>query len=72
VEVDAIPLDAFGVVSGIPHMYTRDVIFMRRENQYCLMKDGKSFIINVHKSKSRISLVSANQAKKLISLYCFS
>jgi hypothetical protein len=45
----------------------RDVIFMRRENQYPLLKDGKSFIINAHKGKSKISLVSANQAKKLIS-----
>jgi hypothetical protein len=40
---------------------------MRRENQYPLLKDGKSFIINAHKGKSKISLVSANQAKKLIS-----
>jgi len=48
-------------------MYMRDAIFMRRANQYRLIKDGKSFIINMHKNKSKISLVSANQAKKLIS-----
>nr|QHR91259.1 hypothetical protein Q903MT_gene5291 [Picea sitchensis] len=48
-------------------MYMRDAIFMRRANQYRLIKDGKSFIINAHKGKSKISLVSANQAKKLIS-----
>ena len=47
-------------------MYKRDVIFMRRANQYCLIKDGKCFIINVHIGKSKISLVSANQAKKII------
>nr|KUM48642.1 hypothetical protein ABT39_MTgene4657 [Picea glauca] len=40
---------------------------MRRANQYRLIKDGKPFIINAHKDKSKISLVSANQAKKLIS-----
>jgi uncharacterized protein (UPF0128 family) len=39
----------------------------QRANQYHLIKDGKSYIINAHKGKSKISLVSANQAKKLIS-----
>ena len=48
-------------------MYMRDAIFMWRSNQYQLIKDGKLFIINVHKGKLRISLISANQAKKLIS-----
>jgi len=48
-------------------MYMRDAIFMRRANLYRLIKDGKSYIINTHKGKSKISLVSANQAKKLIS-----
>jgi hypothetical protein len=31
-----------------------------------LIKDGDSFIINADKGKLKISLVSANQAKKLI------
>jgi hypothetical protein len=44
----------------------RDAIFMSRTNQGPFIKDGKSFIINAHKGKSKISLVSANQAKKLI------
>jgi hypothetical protein len=56
----------FGVVFGSPYMYMRDAIFMRRANQYHLIKDGKSFIINAHKGKSKISLVSAHQAKRLI------
>jgi hypothetical protein len=67
VEVDVVSLDVCGVVFGIPYMYMRDAIFTRRENQYCLIKDEKYFIINAHKGKSKISLVSANQAKKLIS-----
>jgi hypothetical protein len=67
VEVDVVPLDVCGVVFGSPYMYMRDAIFMRRENKYHLIKDGKYFIINAHKGKSNISLVSANQAKKLIS-----
>jgi len=50
-----------------PYMYIEDAIFIRRANQYSLIKDGKSFTINAHKGKSKISLVSANQSKKLIS-----
>jgi len=48
-------------------MYMHDAMFMRRANQYQLIKDGKSFIIKAHKGKSKISLVSANQVNKLIS-----
>jgi hypothetical protein len=61
-ELDIVPLDVCGVVFGSPYMYMRDVIFMQRANQYPLIKDGKSYIINAHKGKSKISLVSANQA----------
>jgi hypothetical protein len=66
VELDVVPLDVCGVVFGSPYMYMRHVIFMQRANQYRLIKDGKSYIINAHKGKSKFSLVSANQAKKLI------
>jgi hypothetical protein len=48
-------------------MYMRDVIFMWRDNHYHLIKDGKSFIINAHNDKHKLSLVSVNQANKLIS-----
>jgi hypothetical protein len=67
VELDVVPLDVCDVVFGTPYMYIRDVIFMWRANQYRLIKDGKSYIINTHKGKSKISMVSANQDKKLIS-----
>ena len=66
VEVDVVPLDVCGVVFGIPYMYNRDVIFKRRENIYCLIKEGRYFIPNVHIGKSKIYLVSSNQVKKLI------
>ena len=65
-ELYVVPLDVCGVVFGIPYMYIRDVIFMWRENQYYLIKDGNYYTINTHIEKSKISLVSANQAKKLI------
>jgi hypothetical protein len=48
-------------------MYKRDEIFMERANQCYFIKDGNSYIINTHKGKSKISSISANQAKKLIS-----
>ena len=51
VELDVVPLDMCGVVFGSPYMYIRDSIFMQRANQYCLITDGKSFIINTHKGK---------------------
>jgi hypothetical protein len=60
VEVDVVPLDVCGVVFGSPYMYKRDEIFMMRENQYHMTKDGKSFIINAHKIKSNIYMISAN------------
>jgi hypothetical protein len=67
VELDVVSLDVCRVVFEIPYMYTRDEIFMCRVNQYQLIKDGKSYIINMNKGKSKISLVSSNQAKKFIS-----
>ena len=67
VELAVVPFDVCEVVFGSLYMYMRDAIFMWRSNQYRLIKDGKSYIINAHKSNSKISLVSANQAKKLIS-----
>jgi hypothetical protein len=65
--MDIVPLYVCGVTFGSPYMYMRDAIFMRRANQYQMIKDGKSYIINVHKGKSNISLVGINQDKKLIS-----
>jgi hypothetical protein len=67
VELVVVPLDICGVVFEIHYMYMRDAIFMRRDNQYRLIKYGKSYIINTHKDKSNISLVSANHFKTLIS-----
>jgi hypothetical protein len=39
VELDVLPLDVCKVVFTIPYMYMRDVIFLQRTNQYCLIKD---------------------------------
>jgi len=56
--VDVVPIDVCGIVFGSPYMYTRDAIVMTRENQYQLIKDENSFIINAHKGKPYVSLVS--------------
>ena len=42
VELDVVPLDVYGVVFGSPYMYMRVAIFMRRSNQYQLIKDVES------------------------------
>jgi len=67
VESDEVPRSMCEVVFESPYMYMRGAIFIQRANQYQLIKDGNSYIINAHKDKLKISLVSANRAKKLIS-----
>lgn len=52
-DLDVVSLDVCGVVLESPYMYTRDAIFMRRANQYLLIKDGKSFVINTHKARQK-------------------
>jgi hypothetical protein len=58
-KVDVVPLNVCGVVFEMSYMYMMVVIFMRREKYYRLIKGRKSFIINAHKIKSKISLISA-------------
>jgi hypothetical protein len=53
IEVNVMPLDVYIVVLGSPYMYMMNDIFVKVENQYCLIKDGKSLIINAYKEKSR-------------------
>ncbi len=66
VELHVVPLDVSGVVFWSAYMYISNTIFMWRSNQYHLFKDEKSFTTNSHKGKSKISPVSAIEAKKLI------
>jgi hypothetical protein len=41
-------------------------IFRRRENQYSLIKYGNEYAINAHKDKSKLSLISVHQARRII------
>jgi hypothetical protein len=51
VELDIVPLDVCGVVFVSPYIYMRYPIFIWRDKQYILIKEGKSFTINAHKGK---------------------
>ena len=66
-QVSVAPLGMCVVVFGSPYMYIKDVIFMKKENWYHLIKNGNLFIMNANKYKSKISLVCAYKTKKLIS-----
>ena len=61
-----VPLDICEVVMGSPYIWDRDAIFLRRANQWKLVKEGKTYLINDYKGKEKISLLSTNQAKHLI------
>ena len=51
---------------GSPYMYDRKAIFYGEDNRYQLTKDGIDYIVRAHRMKTNISLVSANQMKRLI------
>jgi hypothetical protein len=63
---NVIPLDVYGVTLGSPYLYVKDDIFKRRANQYRVVKNGNAYIINAHKSKSKLSLISAHHPRRLI------
>ena len=66
VDLDAVTLDICGIVLGSPYMYDRKAIFYRETNMYYITKHGIEYIVRAHCMKTNISLVSANQMKRLI------
>ena len=60
------PLDICGIVLGSPYLYDRKAIFYREDNMYKLTKDGINYIVHAHRMKTNLSLVSANQMKRLV------
>jgi hypothetical protein len=60
------PMDICGDILGSLYLYIRDAMFRGRDNQYCLGKNVKSFVINTHKGKYKLSLISAHQDRTLI------
>jgi hypothetical protein len=43
-----------------------DALDLRILHKYRQIKDGKTFLVNAYKGKKKISLVSSNQAKRLV------
>ena len=66
VMVDVIPLDIYGVILGNPFMWDKDGIYYRRLNKLWLVKDGKVFWVNAHKSRNKLPMVISGQVKHLI------
>ena len=65
-NVDLVPLDIYGILLGSPYLYDRKAIFYREYNRYHLTKDGVEYIVHAHLMETNISLVSANQTKRLV------
>ena len=61
-----VPLDICGIVLGSPYLYDMKAIFYREDNRYQLTKDGIGYIVHADPMKTNLSLVSANQMKRLI------
>jgi len=66
VELDVIPLNICGFVLSSPYLYDQDAIFHRKENKYCLVKDGIEYIVRAHKIKTSLDLINVSQIKRLI------
>jgi len=61
--LDIVPLDVCGIVLGIPYLYDRDAIFLCKNNEYQLEKDGKLYIIRYDKSRNHV--IVSRQVKRL-------
>ena len=64
--MDVVLLYICGIVLGSPYLYDRKAIFYREYNRYQLTNYGVEYIIHAHRMKTNISLVSANQMKRLV------
>lgn len=59
-------LDVCDVVIGSPYLWDHDIIFMRRGNEWRLVKEEKPYLINTYNDKKNISLILINKAKPLV------
>ena len=66
VDIDVVPLDICGILLGIPYLYDRKDIFYNEDNRYQLTKDGIEYIVRAQCMQTNLSLVSANQMKRLV------
>ena len=66
VDLDVVPLDICGIVLGSPYIYDRKAIFYKEDNRYQLTKDVVEYIVHADRMKTNLSLVFANQMKRLV------
>jgi hypothetical protein len=66
VDLDVVPLDICGIVSGIPYLYDRKVVFFLHEKKYHLTKGGVEYIVRAHSMRVNTTLVSAWKMKRVI------
>jgi hypothetical protein len=66
VDLDVVPLNICGIVSGSPYLYDRKEVFFHPDKKYHLTKWGVGYIIRVHNMSVNKTLVSAGKMKRLI------
>ncbi|KAA8542785.1 hypothetical protein F0562_023937 [Nyssa sinensis] len=63
---EVVPIDICQVIFGSPYLWERDAIYYRRAQKYEFSKDGKKFIVHKDKADSRVDLVTACQARRMV------
>ncbi|KAA8534380.1 hypothetical protein F0562_031869 [Nyssa sinensis] len=66
ITCEVVPIDICQVIFGSPYLWERDAIYYRRAQKYEFSKDGKKFIVHKDKADSRVDLVTACQARRMV------
>ncbi|KAA8535891.1 hypothetical protein F0562_030894 [Nyssa sinensis] len=66
ITCEVVPIDICQVIFGSPYLWDRDAIYYRRAQKYEFSKDGKKFIVHKDKADSRVDLVTACQARRMV------
>ncbi|KAA8518207.1 hypothetical protein F0562_015681 [Nyssa sinensis] len=66
ITCEVVPIDICQVIFRSPYLWERDAIYYRRAQKYEFSKDGKKFIVHKDKADSRVDLVTACQARRMV------
>ncbi|KAA8521664.1 hypothetical protein F0562_012346 [Nyssa sinensis] len=66
ITCEVVPINICQVIFGSPYLWERDAIYYRRAQKYEFSKDGKKFIVHKDKADSRMDLVTACQARRMV------
>ncbi|KAA8538962.1 hypothetical protein F0562_025654 [Nyssa sinensis] len=66
ITCEVVPIDICQVIFGSPYLWERDTIYYRRAQKYEFSKDGKKFIVYKDKADSKVDLVTACQARRMV------